>query len=74
MYTIKSQTNRTELIDINSRLRYGISRSLVKELSTENAYLVIDYQNEKGVILQPGVEEETFTIAVYDKIDRQEET
>ena len=66
-YTIKSLTNCTELIDTNSRLGHGISRSLVEELSTENAYLVIDHQSE-------GTVEKTFTMAVYDNIDRQEET
>ena len=41
-YTIKSLTNCAELIDINNRLGDGISRSLVEELSTENAYRVMD--------------------------------
>jgi 5-methylcytosine-specific restriction endonuclease McrA len=69
-YTIKSLTNCTELIDISSRLGHGISRSLVEELTTENAYRVMDQQNA----LPPGSKEKTFTIAVYDNIDRQEET
>jgi hypothetical protein len=73
-YTIKSLTNCTELIDISSRLGHGISRSLVEELTTENAYRVMDQQNEGTVALPPGSKEETFTIAVYDNIDRQEET
>lgn len=73
-YTIKSLTNCTELIDINSRLGHGISRSLVEELSTENAYLVMDQQSEGTVALPPELKEKTFTMAVYDNIDRQEET
>jgi hypothetical protein len=73
-YTIKSLTNCTELIDISSRLGHGINRSLVEELTTENAYRVMDQQNEGTVALPPGSKEETFTIAVYDNIDRQEET
>ena len=73
-YTIKSLTNCTEFIDINSRLGHGISRSLVEELSTENAYLVMDQQSEETVALPPESKEKTFTIVVYDNIDSQDET
>lgn len=34
----------------------------------------MDQQNEGNVALPPGSKEETFTIAVYDNIDQQEET
>ena len=73
-YTIKSLTNFTEFIDINSRLGHGIRRSLVEELSNENAYLVMDQQNEGTVALPPESKVKTFTMAVYDNFDRQEET
>ena len=73
-YTIKSLTNCAELIDINNRLGDGISRSLVEELYTENAYRVMGQQNDGNVALPPGTKKETFTLAVYDSIDRQEET
>ena len=66
--------NCSELIDINNRLGHGISCSQIEELSTENAYRVMDQQNYGNVALPPGTKEETFTLAVYDKIDQQEET
>ena len=39
---------------MSSRLGHGISRSLVEELSTENAYQVMDEQNEGTVAFPPG--------------------
>ena len=45
-YTIKSLTNCTELIDICNKLGHGVSRSILEELATENAFLVLGQQQE----------------------------
>ena len=49
-YTIKSLTNCTELIDIWNKFGHGVSRSILEELATVNAFLVIDQQQENLVM------------------------
>ena len=71
--TIKSLTHCTELIDICSKLGHGVSRSILKELATENAFLVTDQQQE-NLVMPLEVVEDRLAIAVYDNIDRLEET
>ena len=72
-YTIKSLINCTELIDICNTLGHGVSRSILEELATENAFLVIDQQQE-NLAMPLEVAKDRLTIVVYDNIDRLEET
>ena len=72
-YTIKSLTNCPEIIDICNKLGHDVSRPTLEELVTENAFLVIDQQQE-NLVMPLEVAEDRLTIAVYDNIDRLEET
>ena len=72
-YAIKSLTNSTKLITINNQLGHGISTSILEELATENAFLVLENQLEDSVLLH-GVSNEVFTMTVHDNIHRNEET
>ena len=69
---IKSLTNFTELITLN-KLGHGVSDSILEELFTENAFRLIDISGNETFI-PTSIEEGHFTIAVYDNIDRMEET
>ena len=71
-YTVKSLTNSRKLIYICSKLGYGVSRSILEELATENAFLVIDQQHENLVMLIE-VAEDRLTIAAYDNVYQLEE-
>ena len=46
---IKSLTNCTELITLNNKLGHGVSKSILEELFTENAFNIIDKQTNKDV-------------------------
>ena len=70
---IKSLTNCTELITLNNKLGHGVSDSILEELFTENAFRLIDISGNETFI-PTSIEEDHFTIAVYDNIDRVEET
>ena len=70
---IKSLTNCTELITLNNKLGHGVSDSILEELFTENAFRLIDMSGNETFI-PTSIEEDHFTIAVYDNIDRMEET
>jgi len=67
-------TNNTELINLVCRLGHGASYSMLEELDTENAYKIVEEQEQGSVILPNGVQKEVFTIVVADNIDRREET
>ena len=56
------------------RLGHGASYSILEELDTENAYKIVDEQEQGLVILPNGVQKEVFTMVVADNIDRREET
>ena len=73
-YTIKTLTNNTELINLVCRLGHGASYSMLEELDTENAYKIVEDQEQGSVILPNGVQKEVFTMVVADNIDRREET
>ena len=66
---IKTLTNNTELISITNKLGHGVCYSILQELATENAYRISN-QQESGVILPDGAQQETFTVYVADNIDR----
>ena len=67
-------SNSTELIDICSKLGHGVSRSLLEELATENAFKVVEQQEDNSLVMPLGMNENTLTIAVHGNIDRLEET
>ena len=71
---IKELTNNTEIINIVHRLDHSVSYSILKDMHTENAYIVHDQQENDDVILPLTSQKETFTIYVEDNIDRKEET
>ena len=62
-----------EIINIVHRLGHSLSYSIVKEMHTENAYIVHDQQENDDVILPLTSQKETFAIYVADNIDRKEE-
>ena len=73
-HTIKTLTNNTEILNLICRLGHGASYTLIEELDTENAYQMIEKQDQADIILPNGVQKEVFTIIVADNIDRREET
>ena len=72
LQAIKYPTSNTELMSITNKLGHGVCYSILRELATENAYRISN-QQESGVILPDGAQQETFTAYVTDKIDRLEE-
>lgn len=70
---IKTLTKNTELTSITNKLGHGVCYSILQELATENACRFSN-QQESGVILPDGTQQETFTICVADNIDRLEKT
>ena len=56
---MKYSTNCTELIDIACILGHGVSYSLISELNTENAYLIID-QQDQGTVVPHGVSHSSY--------------
>ena len=70
---IKTLTNTTELTNITNKLGHGVCYSILQELATENAYRISN-QQESGVILTDGAQQETFTVYMADNIDRLEKT
>ena len=73
-HTIKTLTNNTELVNLICKLGHGASYTLIEELDTENAFKMVEKQQQNEVILPDGVQKEVFTLVVADNIDRQEET
>ena len=73
-HTIKTLTNNTEILHLICRLGHGASYTLIEELDTENAYQLIEKQDQSDIILPNGVQKEVFTMVVADNIDRREET
>ena len=71
---IKSLTNSTELITLNNKLGHGVSKSILEELFTENAFHIIDKQTNEDTLIPHGFLPNKLTIAVHDNIDRLEET
>ena len=71
---IKSRTNCTALLTLNNKLGHGVSYSILEELFTENAFYTIDQQVNEDIFIPCGFAENKLTIAVYDNIDRLEET
>ena len=57
-----------------NRLGRGISYTLLMEIQTENAYMIVDQQMQSGCLLSINCQKEVFTIYVADNIDRKEET
>ena len=72
-YTIKTLTNRTELINLTNRLGHGISYSMLEEMETENAYRVLWMKRESSV-LPKECEDQVFRVMIADNIDCNEET
>ena len=70
---IKNLTNNTEVINILSRLRHGVSYLILSEVHTENAYSIQKQQPDE-VILPTSTAIEVFTLCIVDNIDRNEET
>ena len=71
---LKTLTNNTEIINMVNRLGHGISYTLLMEIQTENAYMIVDQQMQSGCLLPINCQKEVFTIYVADNIDRKEET
>ena len=57
-----------------NRLGHGISYTLLMEIQTENAYMIVDQQLQNGCILPVNLQKEVYSILVADNIDRTEET
>ena len=55
-----------------NQLRHGVKASILKELATENAFLVSENQLDSSVLMNV-VSKEIFTMAVHDNSDRNEE-
>ena len=72
-HTIKTLTNNTEILHLICRLGHGASYTLIEELDTENAYQLIEKQDQADIILLIGVQKEVFTMVVAENIDRREE-
>ena len=69
---IKSLTNCTELIDITNRLGHGhgVSRSILEEMLTENAYKILNERSTDSVVIPRVIQENKFIVAVDGNIDR----
>ena len=48
---IESLTNSTELITLNNKLGHGVSKSILEELFTENAFHIIDKQTNEDTLI-----------------------
>ena len=59
---IKQLTNNTEIINTVRRLSHSVSNSILKDMHTENAYVVHDQQENDDVVLSLISQKETFII------------
>ena len=59
-HLIKTLTKNTELVNVICKLGHGAFYAVIEELHTENAYKMIEKQQQNEIILPNGVQEDVF--------------